>query len=212
LGDKPRANNHRTSENIDSNAYRAEREDLVERFGQELEDIGGVFIRCNEGEVGQRIVSRLNELRVNKLITWDEQGSLPALGRYLQEEGIEVLEATLPRGTGPDRYARLAELGAAAAGVTGAVAGFAETGTLVVPGGRKQSQLASLLVPIHLAILRVGDIYRTMEEWLTAVGEDQLAETACINLISGPSRTADIEMTLTIGVHGPGEVVVFCVD
>ncbi len=212
LGDKPRANPRRTSEHIDANAHRAEREDIVERFGRELEDIGGVFIRCKAGEVPQRISSRLNELRVDKLITWDEQGSHTTLGRYLLEEGFEVLDPTLPRGTGPDRYARLIELGTAGAGLTGAVAGLAETGTLVVPGGRERSQLASLLVPVHFVILRAVDVYRTMEEWLKAVGEDQLAEVACINLISGPSRTADIEMTLTIGVHGPGDVIVFCVD
>jgi L-lactate dehydrogenase complex protein LldG len=67
-------------------------------------------------------------------------------------------------------------------------------------------------VRVHFAILRVEDIYRTMDGWLAIVGAEQLAETACMNLISGPSRTADIEMTLTIGVHGPGEVVVFCVE
>jgi L-lactate dehydrogenase complex protein LldG len=212
LGDKPLADSPPTSENNDSNTHPAEREDLVERFGRELEDIGGVFIRCKEEEVGQRIASRLNELRVSKLITWNEQGSLTALGRYLQEEGFKIMEPTLPRGSGLERYARLAELGTVGAGLTGAVAGLAETGTLVVPGGRERSQLASLLVSVHFAILQAGDIYQTMEEWLLAVGEDQLAETTCINLISGPSRTADIEMTLTIGVHGPGEVVVFCVD
>ncbi len=210
-GGKPRATITR-SQKLESSSHRAEPEDPVERFAQELEDIGGVFIRCKAGEVRQRITSRLNELGVEKLITWDEQESITTLLRYLQEDGFEMLEPDLPRGTGPDRDARLAELGTTHVGLTGAVAGVAETGTLVVPGGRKRSQLASLLVPIHFAILHAGDIYRTMDEWLTVVGEDQLAETACMNLISGPSRTADIEMTLTIGVHGPGEVIVFCID
>jgi len=211
-GDRPRATPRRTSQEIDSNLRSAESEDLVERFGRELEDIGGVFIRCKAAEVQQRIASRLNELGVDKLITWDERGSIRALVQILQEEGFEVIDPTLPRGTGPDRYERLAELGAADAGLTGTVAGIAETGTLVVPGGGKRSQLASLLVPVYFAILRTEDIYRTMDEWLKTGGKEQLAETACMNLISGPSRTADIEMTLTIGVHGPGEVVVFCVD
>jgi L-lactate dehydrogenase complex protein LldF len=211
-GDKPRATPRETSQKIDSSSHSAEPEDLVERFGRELENIGGVFIRCKAGEARQRISSQLTELGVDTLLTWGEQGSITTLIRYLQEEGFEVLEPTLPRGTGPDRYSRLAELGTAHAGLTGALAAVAETGTLVVPGGRKRSQLASLIVPVHFAILRAEDIYRTMDEWLTATGEEQLAETACMNLISGPSRTADIEMTLTIGVHGPGEVFVFCID
>jgi L-lactate utilization protein LutB len=210
--DKLRATHRRTAQKIDSISHSAEPEDLVERFGRELEDIGGIFIRCKAEEVRQRISSRLHELGVDKLITWGEQGSIMTLIRYLQEEGFKMLEPSLPRTTSLERYARLAELGTADAGLTGTVAGVAETGTLVVPGGRKRSQLASLLVPVHFAILRAEDIYRTMDEWLEAVGEEQLAETACMNLISGPSRTADIEMTLTIGVHGPGEVVVFCID
>jgi L-lactate dehydrogenase complex protein LldF len=211
-GDKSRKKNRRTFEEGSSSSGSPGPEDLVERFGRELEDIGGVFIRCHAGEVPQRITSRLNKLGVDKLITWGEQGSITTLIRSLQDEGFEVLEPTLPIGNGPDRYARLAELGTADAGLTGAIAGVAETGTLVVPVGRKRSQLASLLVPVHFAILRAKDIYRTMDEWLAAVGEEQLAETACMNLISGPSRTADIEMTLTIGVHGPGEVVVLCIE
>jgi len=212
LGDRPRATPRRTSQKIDLSSHGPGPEDLAERFGRELEDIGGVFIRCHAGEVPQRIASRLNKLGVDKLITWGEQGSITTLIRSLQDERFEVLDPTLPIGTGPDRYARLAELGTADAGLTGAIAGVAETGTLVVPVGRKRSQLASLLVPVHFAILRAKDIYRTMDEWLAAVGEEQLAETACMNLISGPSRTADIEMTLTIGVHGPGMVIVYCID
>ena len=211
-GDNPRATRRRTFQKLDSSSNVAAPEDLVKRFGRELEGIGGVFIQCKAGEVQQRITSLLEEHRVNKLITWGEQGSITSLIRYLQGRDFEVLEPVLPRGTGEDRYARLDELGTADAGVTGVIAGIAETGTLVVPGGRKRSQLASLIVPVHIAILRPEDIYRTMEEWLTAIGKEQLMETACINLISGPSRTADIEMTLTIGVHGPGKVVVFCVD
>jgi L-lactate dehydrogenase complex protein LldF len=211
-GDSPRATPRQTSQKIDSSSHGAQDEDPVERFGRELEEIGGAFIRCNAEEIRQRISSQLTERGFNKLIPWGEQGSIGTLIQRLQEEGVEVLEPTLPRGAGSDRYERLAELGAADAGLTRAVAGVAETGTLVVPGGRQRSQLASLIVPVHFAILRAEDVYRTMDEWLTAVGEEQLAQTVCMNLISGPSRTADIEMTLTIGVHGPGEVIVFCVD
>ena len=51
-----------------------------------------------------------------------------------------------------------------------------------------------------------------MTDWLGEGGEEAIVGASSLNLISGPSRTADIEMTLTIGVHGPGQVIVFCLD
>ncbi|HEY44296.1 MAG TPA: iron-sulfur cluster-binding protein, partial [Anaerolineae bacterium] len=129
--DKPRETPRRMSNEINSNVYIPEHEDLVERFGRELEDIGGVFIRCEEGEVPQWIASRLKDLGVSKLLAWGEQGMIAILIQHLRNEGFEILEPELPGGTDPDRFARLAELGNADAGLTGAVAGLAETGTLV---------------------------------------------------------------------------------
>ncbi len=65
---------------------------------------------------------------------------------------------------------------------------------------------ASLLPEVHIAVLRASDI----EESLEKVMERRKVETyPAVVLVSGPSRTADIEMTLTIGVHGPGELHVF---
>jgi L-lactate dehydrogenase complex protein LldF len=210
--DKPRTTPRQAVEEIGSSSSIQGREDPVERFGRELEDLGGVFVRCEEGEVPRQISSRLKDLGVSRLLAWGEEGLIAKLVDHLRKEGFEVLEPDLPRRDSSDRYARLAELEIADAGLTGAVAGIAETGTMVLPVGTRRSQLASLLPPVHFAILRAEDIHRTMEEWLSANGKEQVADTACMNLISGPSRTADIEMTLTIGVHGPREVVVLCID
>ena len=94
-------------------------------------------------------------------------------------------------------------------GVTGAVACLAETGSLVVVSGPGRGRLASLLPPLHVAI-----VTRAL---LTALAADLLVDqpelaTSGANMvcITGPSRTADIEHTLSRGVHGPREVhVVF---
>jgi L-lactate dehydrogenase complex protein LldG len=51
-----------------------------------------------------------------------------------------------------------------------------------------------------------------MQGWLETGGKSQIGASSNVVLVTGPSRTADIEMTLTIGVHGPGEVTVFLVD
>lgn len=94
-------------------------------------------------------------------------------------------------------------------GVTGALCGIAETGSLALVSGGGQTLTASLLPEVHVAVLKASQIVPTLAEALTRL---EVREAAAGMIVSGPSRTADIEMTLTIGVHGPGEVHVFLVD
>jgi L-lactate dehydrogenase complex protein LldG len=95
------------------------------------------------------------------------------------------------------------------AGLSGAQAAIAETGTLVLPSGKGRAQFVSLTPEIHFAVLRASDIFRNITQVLDLPEVRQASTTA---LISGPSRTADIEMTLTLGVHGPRKVHVFCLE
>jgi L-lactate dehydrogenase complex protein LldG len=92
------------------------------------------------------------------------------------------------------------------AGLTGVLAAVAETGSLLIASATRAQAVASLLPPIHLAIVHREQILPSLEAALERVR--QRGEASFV-LISGPSRTADIEMTLTIGVHGPGRTVVF---
>jgi L-lactate dehydrogenase complex protein LldG len=66
-----------------------------------------------------------------------------------------------------------------------------------------------LLPDTHIAILEAKDIYAHLSD---AINLPEISNSPSAVFISGPSRTADIEMTLTIGVHGPGEIFVLCVD
>jgi len=95
------------------------------------------------------------------------------------------------------------------AGITGALVGIADTGTLVMIGGEGRPLTASLLPEIHIAILRASEILPSLPE---ALRKPEVREAAAGVIITGPSRTADIEMTLTIGVHGPSELHVFLID
>ena len=92
----------------------------------------------------------------------------------------------------------------AAVGITGAEYALADTGTLVVMSSM-ESRLASLLPPVHIAVIESGRLLSGLDELLQR--ESKPADrTASMVLITGPSRTADIEQILVRGVHGPGEL------
>jgi L-lactate dehydrogenase complex protein LldG len=93
-------------------------------------------------------------------------------------------------------------------GVTGVNAALAATGSMLMIAGPGQSRSASLLPFRHLALIPFSRLYPTLEAWLAerrAAGELEwlLRSRANWNLITGPSKSADIEMNLTLGVHGP---------
>ncbi len=96
-------------------------------------------------------------------------------------------------------------------GITGADFAIADTGTLVLLSGPKQPRLTSLLPPVHIAILKKETIVPNIHALFARLGKsyenyDKLC--SCISFITGPSRTADIELNLTLGVHGPGRAIV----
>lgn len=93
-------------------------------------------------------------------------------------------------------------------GVTGVDYAIAETGTVVLHPRAGVSRLLSLAPPTHIAILRQGDVLPSLDE-LFAIKRDDFLKgelEGSMNLISGPSKTADIEGTTVTGIHGPLEV------
>jgi len=100
-----------------------------------------------------------------------------------------------------------AQQAAADVGVTGCDAAIAETGSLMLLSGEGKPRTASLLPPLHIAIVKRADLRFSMADCLQERAAD-ISASACCTFITGPSRTADIELTLTLGVHGPGRVVV----
>lgn len=121
------------------------------------------------------------------------------------------VEETVMRLTGGKRIASpdepRSDLFNSDVGVTSAQAGIAETGTLVLDSSVDRNRLVSLVPPVHIAILDASRIYTTLGETLAALQSGDEISPA-ITFITGPSRTADIELTLTIGVHGPQELYV----
>ncbi|HCZ32126.1 MAG TPA: lactate utilization protein [Holophagaceae bacterium] len=97
------------------------------------------------------------------------------------------------------------------AGFTGTVGGVAETGGLLLMPGPAEPRLMSLVPPIHIALLRASTIQDSFWSAVKALGWGRSLPPNAL-LISGPSKTADIEQTLAYGVHGPKRLIVVLVD
>ncbi len=97
-------------------------------------------------------------------------------------------------------------------GLTMADWGVAETGTLVVNSGSEDLRIATMLSETHVAILPKWAIHADMESLADQVDGIFKNGPSYLAFISGPSRTADIERVLAIGVHGPGELHILILD
>lgn len=96
-------------------------------------------------------------------------------------------------------------------GITGAFCAIAETGTLMLLSGPHTPAAASLLPETHIAVLDCARIVATMEDAWGLLRHERGGLPRAVNLVSGPSRTADIEQTVTLGAHGPARVLIVLV-
>jgi L-lactate dehydrogenase complex protein LldF len=168
-------------------------------FISEVTSVGGHVYECQLDEVGQDILAFLQQRDVNQLLVWEATFLPTDLCDELSEAGIKLIHPT---------SATVQESSLVRAGLTGAFAGIADTGSLVLLGGPGQPLIASLLPEIHLAILHEKDI---VENLSLVLSREDIRQASAAVVITGPSRTADIEMALTIGVHGPGELHIFLI-
>jgi len=179
---------------------------LVARWRQELEALTGrVYGPLAPGEALDQVIKLAHDQQAGEVLIGDE-AELPVAGlaHRLQAGGIGVVQA----GDAPDRQTIASIL----LGVTGALAGLADTGSIVVTGGPGRVRSASLLPTTPLVLLRVADLYPDLPTWMAQQGGSLLHTTANLVIITGPSRTADIELVSVLGVHGPREIHVILVD
>lgn len=138
------------------------------------------------------------------LLAWPElDEAMPGLADALTDRGFELFH---PNDLSQDQDRLVTEQ--IRIGITSAHAAFATTGSLLLRSGSKQSRAASLLPYHHLAVISEEVLWPNAEAWLAYEQErGTLAQTmaSCANLsmVSGPSKSADIESKLTLGVHGP---------
>lgn len=190
-------------------------EDLAAQFAAELARLEGNPHRCAGDAAALEAIRTILEChQAASVVAWErDQIGLPGLDALLAELGIHVLDGDI---RGAERAARLQALDPAAICISGADAGIAESGTLVLRSGVGRGRLASLVAPVHIAVLRREQIVRGLGAALALLqarhGPDVFSESSNLTLISGPSRTGDIELTLTLGVHGPREIHVVLID
>jgi len=178
---------------------------LVDVFESALQAVQGIAHRCTTPEGVARIIAdTCQEQKQNQVLSWEPE-ALPISGleTALAKLGIELIPSHLST----ERKRNLADLHPILVGVTGAAAGLARTGSIVLHANRTHGRLASLMPDIHFALLRVENIYDDIAAWIASdEAGASIAASSNTVIITGPSRTADIAQTLTLGAHGPREL------
>lgn len=167
----------------------------LERFLESLELVGAKNAVVETGsEAASELRRIVDDLSATNVVVSDSD----LVNRIAGSAQLDVIE-----------YPSRDDLFASDVGVTSAQWAIAETGTLVLESSVERHRLVSLVPPVHVCILRASSIRESMAEILGIV--DPVANPA-ITFITGASRTSDIELTLAIGVHGPGELYVIVIN
>ena len=171
----------------------------IDRLLAEIEKLSGVARRvANQNELRIAIGDLVEKEKIKKATAWET--------KEMRELGIVDMLTALGVEIVPQDADKRA-IAACDLGITGVDFALPETGTLVLRTTSAQSRLVSLLPRVHLAILRPSALRGDLHDVFAEVKHDQRTV-----LITGPSRTTDIEKVLTIGVHGPKALYVWCVD
>jgi L-lactate dehydrogenase complex protein LldG len=175
---------------------------MRERFIVEVERVRGVVHPAEDDADAKRVLINLLQQKQTKRVTmWDV---LP----FEVESEINALGIERLRG-------QMRELADAEVGITGAACAIAATGTLVLEMGEGRTRAASLLPPVHVALVRAQQLVPRLEDYIAqqrAKGLTAFSEGSNVVLLTGASRTADIEMNVVYGVHGPLELHVILIE
>ena len=168
---------------------------LVDLFKERLEAVNGqAIIVNNDTDIANALTRIITNLKAQRLAISDN----PEVERMLHLTDLEIEEL----GVAPNS----SDIFSFDVGVTTVQAAIAETGTLVLDSTQERHRLVSLVPPVHIAIVDASKIYETLGEALAFLHKNEISPA--VTFITGPSRTADIELTLTVGVHGPQELYV----
>lgn len=181
------------------------KDDLATVFAESLAGINTSVYRANSEGVLEFVTGFIRERGAESFSIWETE-YLKSLGiaGSLEDGGLALAPA--------EDKAAIANSGV---GITEADYALADTGSLVLISSPDKPRGVSLIPPVHLAIVRKENILRGIGELFGLLNEiytSPEAIPACTTFITGPSRTADIELNLTLGVHGPKELHVLIVS
>lgn len=176
-----------------------DRDTRVTEFIRHFENLAGKAFRVPDLDAAKACVANLLE----------NSTAIASNSPLLEQSGITSL-ASVQTGIADVEELKQA-CAVAGAGITSADYALCSTGTLVMLASPAEARLISLLPPLHIAVIPSSAILTGLDELFTVLPQPA-RQTSSMVLITGPSRTADIEQILVRGVHGPGEIRVIIVD
>lgn len=180
-------------------------EERIERLTRHLEAVHGEVIRTDQAQLAETVFKRMAASQAKNLL----------LGRNSAFQS--VLEKSCPASIQLNTYGRAIEgwktelFNETDAALTTTRGAIAETGSLILWPTADEPRLMSLVPPLHFAVVDLKHLYNTWLDAIHAQGWGSAMPTNAL-LVSGPSKTADIEQTLVYGAHGPMELVVLLVE
>lgn len=174
--------------------------DLAERFAHSL--------TASKGECYQEDSLAAAYERVNFLIR-NLEAEKVVLNRESALQNLPLLTDVAYHRVGDDPAALRDVCALADVGISAADAALAETGTIVISSGQGKSRLVTLLPAVHIALVAKNTLTTDLFTWSQRFNRQLPAN---LNFISAPSKTADIEQTMAIGVHGPKQFIVILYD
>ena len=187
---------------------------LADELARAAEAAGWRVAVCETHEEAARYVAELaRDIEAGSVVR-SAHSAIERLGieRELEGSGVEVrtmaLDADDDNERDDQRQAHRERMIGAGIGLTGVDYAIAETGSCAIIARQGASRLVSLLPPVHVAVVELGQVLPSLDELFALLRERFGADDAesYMNIITGPSRSADIEYQLVTGVHGPGEV------
>lgn len=181
-----------------------DREQKIKQLAKQMTAVHTEVVRLGDQDWSDWIVEQLPKRGLSRILVGDNER-----GDQLQEKSAEKLSITRYQKSveewKPELFQKIE------VGVTGTLGGIASTGSLILWPDSAEPRLMSLAPPIHIAILEADSIHATFAE---AMQQGEWVKQMPTNalLISGPSKTADIEQTLAYGIHGPQQLIVLIVE
>jgi L-lactate dehydrogenase complex protein LldG len=166
-----------------------------EQFVSEFTRLGGIFVFCEDEATLLSNIAALAETRAWQQVMCADDD----LAQKLFASGLTVYS--------PETHIESADVC-----ITGCEALIARTGSVLLTSAQPFGRTAPVYYPVHIIVATVSQILPDIEDGLKLLTARGAAMPSMIHLNTGPSRTADIEKTLVVGVHGPGEVILMLVD